>query len=255
MSKIVKKSKYNVKKITTGVVYTTDYSKFKENSKYPKHTKYNTKLEQNILLEGTNLIPIQIDKNNVIVDGHGRLRVCKKHNLIMSYIVVHSKPEAFVAINESSRKLTMSDSIEIHGRGDAEYQKLFNLLLKYNLGYIAIKEKVGYKTSHIKKGKKIKIDFVMLEEFMRYIRDVQGLAHIAALNPIARAIARFDNIQGFSRKHLIKKMVAYWDQMNPVKIGGMDYVMERLSDVYDYKAQAKNRKNLFYKAQLTDSKV
>ncbi len=252
--KIELKSKYNIKKITTGVTYTKEYTKFKENSMYPKHTKYNTKLEQNILSEGTNLIPIQVDKNMVIVDGHGRLKICKKHNLLLSYIVVHSDTKTFVKLNECSRKLTLSDKIEIHGRTDSEYKKLFDLLLKYNLGYSSVSLKTGYKPDYVKQGKTIKIDFIVLEEFMRYIRDVQGLSHIVAIKPIADAIAKFDNVQGFSRKHLIKKMVTYWDVLNPIRIGGSEDTLFQLSRVYDHKALKKNHKNMFYKVKLTDSK-
>lgn len=247
-------SKYNVKRVTTGLVYTRDYKKFKVNSLYPAHTKYNSKLEQDLLIEGTNLVPIQVDKDMNVIDGHGRLQYCKSNNLLLSYIVVHSGTKTFLTLNESSRKLSHTDRIESHGNSDKNYKQLFDLMLKYDLGYATIKWFVGYKPAHLKDGKSIKIDFKVLEEYMIYIRNVQGIANIAAINPIARAIARFDKISGFSRKHLVKKMLSNWNEMNPTKIGGMDYVMQRLSDVYDHKAHAKNRKNLFYKANRTAAK-
>jgi len=219
---------------------TTKYGALKIHPSQPKHRKHDPELEASIIKHGGNIQPGQVNKHKVILDGHGRFHYCKKNNLPFSYITVDEGDHNLISeLNTTGSSWRLVDHLESHGATNNDYKRLFDMLMKHSIAFSVIDQKLNLTTKHVKNGLPLTIDFIDLEEFILFNKEIIKLTGITATRAVARALATFDKVAKFDRARLLKAVMKNWTKLNPEVIGGDQFISKQLSEVYDYKSRSK----------------
>jgi len=222
------------------MIYKThDYNRFKMNDAQPKHRIHNSRLEAEMLKSGGNLVPAQVARDNTIIEGHGRFAVCKRNGLAFRYIIIEENKDTIAILNTTSASWRIIDYIESYGNSDHDYHMLYSILTSRKVPFSLVSNFINMNTAKIKRRDKLNIDFTKLIEFINLFRKIVELTGITEARSVARAVTKFMRLDDFDDARLVSAVTNHWTRMNPIKIGGEEFILKRLSEVYDYRSRDK----------------
>lgn len=126
------------------VVYETmDHDKFKF-LKPNRKVKSTTELEQKILERGGILSPITVDADFGIIDGQRRVKVAKKLNIPVPYIISHGRAnEDIIAMNSANKNWRLQDFLDSYAvQGFEDYVLMKEILRRVN--FLKISHIIGF---------------------------------------------------------------------------------------------------------------
>ena len=218
---------------------THDYNRFKMHDAQPRHRVHNNKLESEMLKSGGNLVPAQVARDNTIIEGHGRFAICKKNGLPFRYTIIEENKDTIAILNTTSASWRIIDYIESYGNSNHSYNMLYNILSSRKVPFSLVANFINMNTAKIKRKDTLDVNFTELIEFINLFRKIVELTGITETRSVARAITKFMRLKEFEDTRLISSVTNHWTRMNPIKIGGEEFILKRLSEVYDYRSRDK----------------
>ena len=148
-------------------------------------------------------IPIVVNEKMEVIDGQGRLAVCKKHGFPISYIICDGLGiDDCVAANLNFTQWSSKDVVKRYAKtGGADYQRLLELVETYKVSCDDVFNAAG--KSNTEKGKREKVrrgELVFTEE--DYDKAMQRLEYA---EDIFRAIA--DSGKQVKRKNILRNCI------------------------------------------------
>ena len=148
-------------------------------------------------------IPIVVNEKMEVIDGQGRLAVCKKHGFPISYIICDGLGiDDCVAANLNSTQWSSKDVVKRYVKtGGLDYQRLFELMETYQVSCDDVFNAAG--KSNTEKGKREKVrrgELVFTED--DYDKAMQRLEYA---EDIFRAIA--DSGKTVKRKNILRNCI------------------------------------------------
>lgn len=196
-----------------GKIYETkNYSMFKLSS---RNRNIHIKPKQRKGFDEFGIIaPIIVNENYTIVDGQHRWEYAKQKKIPIKYIVIKGlSDEHIVAMNTTQETWNIMDyTASFANDGDAEYQKLFNLLKytnlpKTSLVSVSIGNLAGGSAKKIVSSGKFK--FKDYKRTIKYIEEFENMIDKTNLKPKANlfsALAYVYQSKNFSMKRFINKL-------------------------------------------------
>jgi hypothetical protein len=221
---------------------TKQYGIFITNKLQPKGRIHSNLLESSIIETNGNVNPILCNSNHEVIDGHGRLEICMKHNLPLKYTILEVNDSgAMVYLNTTSRAWTAIDYIGFNGANDDKYLDLYWFMIRTKASMSVLYSWYSMSLNKIINKCDIShIDLLQLQYKINYMNKIKSIIKIKTTNAIIRSLGILWSQEDFDSDLLLEKLEKYWNKLHPIgKVDGQEALLFALSEIYDYKSHSK----------------
>ncbi len=235
---------HNEKNVQFGT--TEDYAMFNASKNQPTTRKHSGQLERAMLSVGYNIEPIIVNGDMVVQEGHGRLAVCKKHNLPLRYLIDRSiGKDAMKVLNSTSSNWKTRDYISHHANSNAKYKELDDFCQHEKFNIDVLTSWYGFTSTMIRDGAGSElINIPDLKEKLKVSNELIRITAIKNTKAVTRALGVFYKLDGFDDTRLLSQVKKYWHSLYPEPVDGQHGMAVALSKIYDYNTTASNRVHL-----------
>lgn len=228
---------------------TMNYSMFKVNDMQPINRKHKSDLEESIISTNGNIVPIIINQDMTILDGHGRFNACMNNKLPLKYEAVVGDIRTMEILNTSSTPWGINQYIAHHAVNDNNYSMLLDLI---NIGVPIgmLQSFCGLTNKDIKSCVKFDIDFEYIKFMWDKSKELMELTGCKTKNGVHRALSKMVSFDGFDIDFLISQVRKHWHKKYEYgTVDGDNAVFHALSEMYDYNSRYKLNMYYAYKAK------
>lgn len=223
---------------------TIEYSMFKVNTMQPTNRKHKSSLEKSIILTNGNIVPIIVNEDMTILDGHGRFNACMNNSLILKYEIVIGDSRTMEVLNTSSTSWGVNQYIAHHSVNSNNYSMLLELI---NIGIPLgmLQSFYGLTNKSIKEGVEFDIDFEYIKFMWDKSKEIMELTGCKTKNGVHRALGKMVRFDTFDIDVLLNQVKKHWSSKYEYgTVDGDNAVFHALSDIYDY--GSRNKLNMYY---------